>query len=95
MLRVLSPARFGWPADDGAVREKPKQIGAEFLRMVDALTAIYPVPSDCTKSYWTLLDESDDEDADFLTKYANNMTKYVEDNIRRDENDILDPDGGY
>lgn len=84
-------ARAVW----GGNRKKPKQIGAEFLRMVDALTAIYPVPSGCTKSYWTLLDESDDEDSDLLTKYANNMTKYVEDNICRDENDIPDPDGGY
>lgn len=79
----------------GGNHKKPKQIGAEFLRMVDALTAIYPVPPDCTKSYWTLLDESEDEEADLLTKYSDNMTKYVKDNICRDEDDIPDPDGGY
>lgn len=84
-------ARAVW----GGNRKKPKQIGDEFLRMVDALTAIYPVPSDCTKSYWTLLDENDDEDADLLTNYTDNMTQYVKDNICRDENDIPDPGGGY
>lgn len=75
--------------------KRPKQIGVDFLRMIKILSDIYPMPDGVTNSEWGVLDiDSDDESAP-LTRYLDDFTDYVEHKMCTDEDDELDPSGGY
>jgi len=93
--KIMHRYNYDVHAEWAGNRKKPKQIGEEFLRMIDSLTKLYPIPSECEKSYWTVLDESADDDAAPLSRYINDFEKYVKNNICTDEDDVPDPGGGY
>ena len=75
--------------------KRPKQIGEDFLRMIDILKTIYSGPIDATKSEWSVLDIDDDGESAPLTLYIDNFTDYVEHKMCTDEDGELDPSGGY